>query len=159
LASRGHDVSVVHPRSMRNVQAANGWITKARTGLINATNRVGPRSGLKWQPLHRSVNILHISEPIAQRVPDADIVIATAWQTEEYVREYPSEKGTKFYIVMDFYPGIAAREILENSWRSPLTKITISNWLYEKVRQAGCPDSEIVNIPIGINFDHFRLLN
>jgi glycosyltransferase involved in cell wall biosynthesis len=132
-------------------------LRKLQSAAINTRNALSARSGLQWQPLAKGVRILHVSEPAAQDVPDADVVFATAWQTAEYVVEYPPEKGKKFYIVMDFDPWIAPREVLERTWNWPLTKVTISSWLYDKVREAGCPATEVMNIPIGINFDQFQL--
>ena len=158
LASRGHLVSVIHPRFMRNIDTSRSPLRKFQTAAINARNVLAPRSGLQWQPLEKSVRILHVSEPTAQNVPDADVIVATAWQTAEYVVEYPKQKGRKFYIVMDFDPWIASKDVLEKTWNWPLRKITISSWLYDKVRAAGCPATEVTNIPIGINFDQFQLL-
>lgn len=143
---------------MRNGDSPRSPLRKFQTGVINARNVLAPRSGLQWQPLEESVRILHVSEPTAQNVPDADVVFATAWQTAEYVVEYPQQKGRKFYIVMDFDPWIASKEVLEKTWNWPLRKITISSWLYDKVRAAGCPATEVTNIPIGINFDQFQIL-
>lgn len=158
LASRGHLVSVIHPRFMRNIYTSRSPLRKFQTAAVNARNVLAPRSGLQWQSLEKSVRILHVSEPTAQNVPDADVVVATAWQTAEYVVEYPKQKGRKFYIVMDFDPWIASKDVLEKTWNWPLRKITISSWLYDKVRAAGCPATEVTNIPIGINFDQFQLL-
>jgi glycosyltransferase involved in cell wall biosynthesis len=36
------------------------------------------------------------------RMPDADIIVATAWQTARHVAAQPSEKGVKFYFVQDY---------------------------------------------------------
>ena len=115
--------------------------------------------GLKWQSLDRRVRILIVPEATAEHIPDADAVFATAWQTAGYVREYSARKGKKFYLVMDFDPWIASQEALEKTWTWPLRKITISNWLYDKVRAAGCPPSDVVNIPIGVSFEQFHLTN
>jgi len=142
---------------MRNIDNSRGPLRQVQTAAINALNVVVPRAGLQWQPLGKGVRILHVSEPTAQNVPDAEVVFATAWQTAEYVLEYPPQKGRKFYLIQDFDPWIASREVLEATWRWPLRKITVSSWLHEKVRAAGCPVSEVTNIPNGINFDQFQL--
>jgi len=143
---------------MRNVDSSRSPLRKFQAAAINARNALTPRSGLQWQPLEKGVRILHVSEPTASNVPDADVVFATAWQTAEYVVAYPKQKGRKFYIIQDFYNWIAPKDVLEETWNWPLRKITISNWLYDKVRASGCPAAEVRNIPIGINFDQFQLL-
>ena len=159
LAARGHDVSVIHPRSMRNIDPVRGSLHKLHNAALDTRNRFAPRMGLKWQSLDRRVRILIVPEATAEHIPDADAVFATAWQTAGYVREYSARKGKKFYLVMDFDPWIASQEALEKTWTWPLRKITISNWLYEKVSAAGCPPSDVVNIPIGVSFDQFHLTN
>lgn len=157
LAARGHEVSVIHPRYMRNIEPSRNLLRRLQSAAIDTRNYFAPRQGLAWQPLRKEVKIRLVPEPTAQHVPDADLVFATAWQTAEYVVDYPSHKGKKFYVIMDFDPWIAPRQVLEKTWAWPFVKITISNWLYEKVRSAGCPASEVANIPIGINFQRFDL--
>jgi glycosyltransferase involved in cell wall biosynthesis len=159
LAARGHDVSVIHPRSMRNIEPVRRSLHKLQNAALDTRNRFAPRAGLKWQPLDPRVRIVIVPEPTAEHISDAEAVFATAWQTAAYVREYPARKGNKFYLVMDFDPWIASQEVLEETWEWPFLKITISNWLYEKVRAAGCAEPEVVNIPIGVSFDQFHLTN
>jgi len=159
LAARGHDVSVIHPRSMRNIEPVRRPLHKLHNAALDTRNRFAPRAGLKWQPLDRRVRIVIVPEPTAAHVPDADAVFATAWQTAEYVVKYPIRKGRKFYLVQDFDPWIASKEVLEQTWRWPFLKITISSWLYEKVRAAGCVEPEVINIPIGVSFQQFHLTN
>ena len=159
LARRGHDVSVIHPRFMRNVRYSQSRLHRIQAAAINVRSSIAPRSGFNWQPFEKNVRILHISEPTADRILDADFVVATAWQAAEYVVEYPERKGKKFYIVQDFDPWIASKDVLETTWTWPLKKITISKWLYQKVLDAGCLPSEVINIPIGVNFEQFPFLN
>jgi glycosyltransferase involved in cell wall biosynthesis len=156
LAFRGHAVTVIHPRFMRNIDRYRDPLRSIQTVAINARNVLAPRSGLRWQKLNKDVRMLHVSEPTAQNVPDADFVFATAWQTAEYVVDYPKAKGQQLYIVMDFEPWIASAETLEDTWRLPLRKITISKWLYSQVSQIERDDSKLVNIPIGIDLAVYR---
>jgi len=157
LAARGYEVSVIHPRSLRSMTRRKNPLGRVREAALNGRNYFSPRSGLGWQPLRDSVRLLFVREPTAKSIPDADVVFATAWQTAEYVAEYPAKKGRKFYLVMDFPPWIAPKEVLEQTWSWPLMKITISKWLYDQVRDAGRPSTEVANVPIGINFNRFNI--
>jgi glycosyltransferase involved in cell wall biosynthesis len=157
LVAWGHQVSVIHPRSMRNIAAPASRLRQLQAAVLDARNLFAPRAGLSWQPVDERVGLLIVPEPTARYVPDADVVVATAWQTSEYVRDYPAQKGAKFYLVMDFDPWIAPAEVLAATWLTPAVKVTISSWLRDKVVAAGCGPSEVVNIPIGINFDQFGL--
>src|SRR4051812_10395930 len=134
---------------MRNVASSRSPIRKLQTAVLDARNMAAPRAGLKWQPLDKRVKLEIVPDAAPRHIPDADVVFATAWQTAEYVCHYGPRKGVKFYLVMDFDPWIASQQVLAETWAMPMLKVTISSWLYEKVRAAGCSESEIVNLPIG----------
>jgi glycosyltransferase involved in cell wall biosynthesis len=70
------------------------------------------------------------------RVPDGDVVIATFWNTAHPVSRLARRKGTKFYFiqhheVFDYLPQRKARE----TYRLPLGKIVISQWLADVMRK------------------------
>jgi len=63
-------------------------------------------------------------------VPDADVVIATWWETAEWVAKLSPSKGAKAYFmqhheVFEYLP----QDRVEATWMLPLHKITISEWL------------------------------
>jgi glycosyltransferase involved in cell wall biosynthesis len=95
----------------------------------------------------------------AHRVPSADAIFATAWQTALSVSECPREKGAKFYLVMDFMPWLGDKCEVEQSWRLPLKKISISTWLAELITQAGAPKEDVEAIPIAVDHDRFHVIN
>jgi glycosyltransferase involved in cell wall biosynthesis len=94
-----------------------------------------------------------------RRVPNADAIFATAWQTASSVSECPSERGAKFYLVQDFPPWLGDKCELEQTWRLPLKKICISSWLAELVTQAGVPKQDVEVIPDAIDHGRFRVIN
>jgi glycosyltransferase involved in cell wall biosynthesis len=98
-----------------------------------------------------------VTEPVEEHVPDGDAVFATAWQTAEYVVRYAPSKGAKFYLVQDFEPWLGPRESLQETWRWPFQKVTVSHWLYEQVCNAEGSAQNTANIPIGIDHERFRL--
>ncbi|MEG4838195.1 glycosyltransferase family 4 protein [Microcoleus sp. B9-D4] len=68
-------------------------------------------------------------------VPDADVVVATWWETAEWVAKLSPSKGAKAYFiqhheVFDYLP----QGRVEATWRLPMHKITISEWLVELAR-------------------------
>jgi glycosyltransferase involved in cell wall biosynthesis len=101
------------------------------------------------------VDLRYVWEPVAHVVPDADCIFATAWQTSEYVHEYPASKGRKYYLVMDFPPWFASEAVLTQTWRLPMRKIAICGWLQGLVQAA--TGLEAVSIPLGIDHDRFRI--
>jgi glycosyltransferase involved in cell wall biosynthesis len=79
-------------------------------------------------------------------LPDADVVVATWWETAEWVARLSASKGRKAYFVQ-------GHECLENTphdrvaatYRSPLRKITIAQWLVDLMgKRYGDPTSILV---------------
>jgi glycosyltransferase involved in cell wall biosynthesis len=66
----------------------------------------------------------------ADDVPDADVVVATWWETAEWVANYPPSKGAKAYFLQHYeaHDNIPADRV-DATWRLPMHKIVIANWL------------------------------
>ncbi len=87
------------------------------------------------------VRLIDRYRPILDRdVPDADVVVATWWETAPMVAALAASKGAKAYQVMDFgaNPGQPLEKVVE-SWRLPMYKMAVSQWLknlvFEKTAQ------------------------
>ena len=156
LASKGHRVSVVHPRrlTLSPPKSLYRWMRRRAARILDL---LFP-PGVDWQPIDRRVSMLYVPDLRARWVPDGDAVFATAWQTAGYVVEYPQSKGQKFYLVQDFDPWLGPKDQLETTWRWPLKKVTDSRWLYDRVCSAGASRNDVINIPIGVDHQRFRLI-
>jgi glycosyltransferase involved in cell wall biosynthesis len=69
-------------------------------------------------------------------LPDADVVISTWWETAEWVAKLSPQKGAKacflqHYEAFEYTP----KKRVDATWRLPLHKITISNWLVDLAKQ------------------------
>lgn len=88
-------------------------------------------------------------------VPDGDIVIATWWETAEWVNTLSPNKGKKVYFVQH-------HEVFDNlpyhrcraTYRMPLKKITIAQWLVDVMREE-YNDSQVVLIPNSVDHSLF----
>ena len=105
-----------------------------------------------WFPVRPEVRLLWHPTPAAQNLPDADAVVATAWQTAEWVAAYPPQKGERFYLVQHYetWSGPPAR--VDGSLKLPLRKLVIARWLQEVVRDLG---EEADYLPNGLDFETF----
>jgi glycosyltransferase involved in cell wall biosynthesis len=103
--------------------------------------------------------MLYVADPAAERVPDGDAVIATAWQTAEYVAGYPAKKGRKFYLIQHYETWSGPRDRVDATWRAPMKKIVIAKWLAAKGLELGVPFEDMVHIPNGIDHARFRLVS
>jgi glycosyltransferase involved in cell wall biosynthesis len=88
-------------------------------------------------------------------VPDADVVIATWWETAQWVANLSDAKGAKAYFVQhhevfDYLP----KEKVEASYSLPLHKIIVSQWLVNLVRTR-YGDSNVSFVPPSVDTEQF----
>ena len=156
LVARGHDVHIVH--------ASTGDMRPTcKTRLVGAAKIAAFGMGYKgghrprrWFALDARIKTSWRPSLAARWVPDGDAVVATAWQTAEWVATYPPEKGRKFYLIQDnesLFEG-ADPERAMATWKLPLHKIVISKWLREIADEMGEPST---HIPIGLDVETFGL--
>jgi glycosyltransferase involved in cell wall biosynthesis len=126
LSDRGHDVVLVSPpppavslrTKIRSLLAGRGWPEPPAT--------TSPFLGLDHRTLDRWRPIVDAD------LPDADVVIATWWETAEWVNRLSTRKGAKIYFVQghevyEYLPVDRCRA----TYKMPLRKIVISRWLAE----------------------------
>ncbi len=133
LQQRGHNVTLVSVphapvtwgEQLRSLARGRGRVRRPR---------VSP-SHLDGLPLRHLV--LESARAVeAADVPDADVVIATWWETAEWVHRLPPEKGAHVYFiqhheVFDYLPMDRVRA----TWRLPMHKIVIARWLQDIARE------------------------
>src|SRR3546814_17648442 len=98
-----------------------------------------------WFSLSAKVKTRWGYSPSTGIFPDADVVIATAWQTAEVVDLLPSSKGRKYYFIQHFedWTGPAGRVLA--TWKLPLRKLVIARWLAEMAEEIGETTSYLPN--------------
>jgi glycosyltransferase involved in cell wall biosynthesis len=155
LRKRGHEVAVISVSSpiptpgqqLRSILKGEGWI---------------PWN--KHSPSHLdSVKVPHYvldsPGPLTNAdVPDADVVIATWWETAEWVANLSESKGAKVYFVQhhevfDYFP----LERVKATYSMPLHKITVSSWLF-KLMQTEYQDSNVSLVPNSVDTQLFHAL-
>jgi glycosyltransferase involved in cell wall biosynthesis len=132
LRRRGHEVfliAVPEPKpslraQCRSLLEGSGWISPTPVWTKHFDQQ-----GLQCQVLEQTRPVVDAD------VPDADVVIATWWETAEWVAKLSPEKGAKAYYVQhheifDYLP----KERVEASYQLPLHKITVANWLVELLK-------------------------
>ncbi len=112
-----------------------------------------------WFPLHKSVRNRWFIAPLNGLIPDGEFVIATSWETSEYVAALPESKGKKVYLVQgdeSQFTYVAEKGQVQrvlDTWRLPLHKIAISTWLQQRIATEVGGKSEVIFN--GLNFDEF----
>ena len=132
LAARGHEVTLVVP--------ARGRVRAAWRNLRG----VGPEWVADFRP-----RVAWVPRWDADALPDADVTLATAWQSAAAVAAAPARCGAKFYLVQHYeslYHG--APDVVDATYRLPLRKIVISTWLAEIMRDRFDAASDVLVTPV-----------
>lgn len=125
LQRRGHDVLVVSlpPRSPGLKQRLRGWVTGNNAPPVRLMSHFDGK-GLNHK-------ILEVNRPIVDSdIPDADAVVATWWETAEWLDAMSERKGRKFYLVQghEVFPNLPLERV-RATYRAPLKKVVVSRWL------------------------------
>jgi glycosyltransferase involved in cell wall biosynthesis len=88
-------------------------------------------------------------------VPDADVVIATWWETAEWVAALAPCKGVKVHLMMDYEIWGGSRERVDATCRLPMAKILIAEWVGTLLKERfGFLDYTV--IPCAVDTDLFH---
>ena len=151
LAERGHSVTVVHT-AQPDRQASSGERLKKSVRFLQRSVDQSYRPG--WFALRPDVRLLWRATPAARSLPDADAVVATAWQTAEWVADYPAVKGRKFYLIQHYETWSGPQARVDATFGLGLRHLVIARWLEEPVRAQG---AEAVYLPNGLDFTAFGI--
>lgn len=96
------------------------------------------------------------SPPIkAKYLPGADWVVATWFETANWVNDYSAEYGKKAYFIQQYEANFGfSPELVDYTWKLPLRKIVCSQWLSDlAVQRFNSPHLPVVNN--GVDFEQF----
>lgn len=152
LKRRGHGVTVVSvPESPLSFKQKLKAVLKGGTW---PSPRRGPSH---FDGLEVEHKVLERHRPItSDDVPDADAVIATWWETAEWVNGFPAAKGRKYYFVQGH--DVRSEQPVDRvklTYRLPLRKITISNWL-RQVMAHEYGDHAVALVPNSVDLNFFN---
>ncbi len=153
LTAMGHDVQIFsvqgrapHPiRQFKSLLEGKGLIPWAR-----------------YKPSHLdgmsvSHHVLPHSGPIIDAdLPNADVVVATWWETAAWVAALSDSKGAKAYFMQDY--GAPGQEIekIAPTWQLPLWIITLTEGLAHLIRKH-CGNIELSIVPNSVDLDLFNV--
>lgn len=139
LRQRGHEVTIV-VRPHRG----QGILEKVRNHLPFAKPR---QVKSHFDGTGVTVKVLERHRPVlASDVPPGDVIIATWWETAEWIAQFPDDRGRKFYFVQDYEVWTGHKERVDATLKLPMRKITISRWLETLLaEQFGQPSALVPN--------------
>lgn len=127
LVKSGHDVCLISPPpkgpSLR---------LKLRSWLKGAGWPPNPvRFPSHLDELELDHRILDVWRPVTDRdVPDSDVIIATWWETAEWVSRLSAKKGAKVYFIQghEVFPHLPVARS-SATYRLPMHKVVVAQWL------------------------------
>jgi len=127
LYDRGHDVSVVYP--LLPMTSGAKWYSlgglKGKT--LGIVDNLKQGVHIDWFDLKG--NLIRVPSLSERYMPDADIIVATWWETAYYVSRYNETKGEKFYLAQHYEIWGGPKERVNNSYKLGLRIVVNSNWL------------------------------
>jgi glycosyltransferase involved in cell wall biosynthesis len=155
LQRRGHKVLVIS-----QPLPGDSFRTRVRMALKgHAWKRSKEPHPSHFDGLPIEHRVLDRARPVTDAdVPDADAVIATWWETAEWVGRLSDRKGVKAYLIQGdeacFYEDAAGQERVAATWRLPLRKMAVAGWLVELARDR-CPGHDVRIVPNAVDTGHF----
>lgn len=110
----------------------------------------------KWFNLDDKVREYWVYSLNEKNIPSSDFIIATSWETAEYLDKYTTLDSVNKLYLIQHYENWSEDEIrLKKTWIAPLRKIVIAPWLQGIAEQLGKSSVLIEN---GLDFEYFKLL-
>ena len=168
--SGGHRVVAIHAREM---MARGHEVTIVSTPL--PPSRTSWKKKLKYKmgfephpperplaPWFADFGIPHhqletFRVPNADDIPDADVIIATWWETAEWVAALPPEKGSKYYFLQDYevFPYLPRDRVIA-TFHLDLHKIAVSDYIRDTIAQTHQTDAPIDVVKNAIDHTEFK---
>lgn len=151
LAERGHCVNLIHPSYTFKESSFNNAKYLIRYYQRKIDKSYNPDSWFKLDP---KVNSLWVRKIDNENIPDADILIATAWRTADCSEKLDKCKGEKFYFIQHYETWNGSTEEVNKTWKMPFKKIVIAEWLKNIAESMG---ENAYYVPNAFEFSEFGM--
>ncbi|HEX8521012.1 MAG TPA: glycosyltransferase family 4 protein [Tepidisphaeraceae bacterium] len=155
LQERGHDVTIIsRPRPVPLLRRRIKSFVLGRGWPVNPNYLPSHLDHIKVK--HQIID--SGARPIADRdCPDADVVIATWWETAYWTNDLSPQKGAKAYFVQDFGANDAQpMDKLAETWNMPMHKIVISSYIRDLVKQYVPANEPLPLVGNSVDLEIFR---
>lgn len=152
MQKRGHDVLIVSQPLKQPTLREQARSLRKGQGLI--PKRQSKVSHLDDYP-NLPLKVLDHCRPVTDDdIPDSDVVIATWWETADWVAKLSPQKGAKAYFMQDY--GVAGQEMeqIVPTWKLPLHIITIAPWLKRLIHEY-CGNIPVTVVPNAADLEMF----
>ena len=156
LAAKGHRCTLVVPA----LGCAHGLGRVISFADLRPTlgRIVRGRAGIPWARLDDGTRVLRVVRARSTNLPDADVTVATAWQTAPVVAAAPDRCGRRLYFIQGYEVWSAGRNpaAVDTTWQLPMHKGVIANWLMAKAEALG-EGARTTYLPNGLDLERLRV--
>lgn len=156
LVGRGHDVRLIHPRT---IEPSRTLLDRAKSPLWRHKIAWHEWRNRGWFSFDKRIQRIALRWLSERRIPDGDVVVATSWRTANFVNSLPQAKGRPFYFVQDYeYWRTASsktRTEMSQTFHLGVPMISISSVVSEMLAENGV--EPLATIHSGADHDVFRL--
>ena len=146
LQEKGHRVRLIAPTP--RIRGFKKYLSFFRA---KGSRSIEP-AAVPWFPL--TCELMEIPGLDVRWIPEADIHVATSWETTETIEQAARKSGKGFYLVQHHEPlWTKDKKGAEESYSLPLRKIVISTWLREIMQKEYGSDALLLVTPV--NAHHF----
>lgn len=153
LTELGHKVNIITPKrryisykmQIKRLLAKKVWLTKQEQNKNH------------FELLGLNLTYSDDYSPLSnQSIPDADVIIATWWETAEWVNKFSESKGKKIYFIQhhEIHDGLPIARV-KDTYRLPFYKISIATWLVD-IMKKDYGDDQSVLIPNSVDLNVFH---
>jgi len=141
LCKHQHEVNVIYPQMPLRIGAK-------LLHPVQLVKEAGYLALNRWQPIEWygwDVNVMQVQSLLhSKEIPDADITVATQWETAYYVKEYPKSKGEKFYLIQDLETWYGHVKEVVKTYHLGLYNIVHSDWLAYRLHCLNAPIKAVI---------------
>lgn len=153
LTQKGHRVTLVYPL----ITDRNRLTGSFKTNLRALYNRItGVTEDFYYTP-DSQVTVLVVKKAISRYIPKTDFIVATGWQTANWVANLPVEHGKKIYLLQHFETYFRQKQAVLATYHLPLTKVAIAKWIIDQLKAIG--ENALGPLGNAINRTEFFLTN
>lgn len=153
MVRRGHQVNLLYVDVTPTPPAFWRFRTFFRYWLGRWINHNKPKHHFE-SSIANLIPVPH-SPILADDSPDADVTIATWWETAYWIEKWPASKGLKAYFIRHHELHGGDPDYVAKTYRLPYLKLVIATWL-KTLMQDLYGDSNAALIPNGIDWHQFN---
>jgi len=154
LLTRGHEVILFTPFVPFNIYKSMFVPHYLKYRVKYALKYISGRKLISDNMFERNFKIKYVPSISNRFLPEADAVVATAWQTAESVYKLDESRGKKFYLIQDYEIWYGDADKINQSYRFPLNRIVISEYLRKLLQEKFSVDS--TKILIGRDYNKYQ---